>query len=270
VRDDKLVIKDVGREATVVYSRSLVDTGGFETEESGLEESFRSAEAYRSKTSVHVITVMKNHIPLIPDGDNLTVRKLVALLKGRRLSCGLELLLKVEGDVAKLLLDVTNDFTLGGGGEGVATFHQVFDKEVGQVTTSEIETKDSMRESEAFIDGDSVGNTITGIEHDTGRTTRCVEGEDSLDGDVEGGTVESLEHDLGHLLSVSLGVERSFGQENGVFFGGNSQLVVEGVMPNLLHVIPVGDNTVFDGVLEGEDTTLGLSLITGRRGGRYL
>merc|ERR1719210_2815441 len=33
-------------------------------------------------------------------------------------------------------------------------------------------------------------------------------------------------------------------------------------MPDLLHIVPVGDDTVLNGVLEGEDTTLGLGLIT--------
>ena len=38
--------------------------------------------------------------------------------------------------------------------------------------------------------------------------------------------------------------------------------VVEGVMPDLLHIVPVGDDSVLNGVLEGQDTSLGLSLIT--------
>merc|ERR1719150_3573379 len=33
-------------------------------------------------------------------------------------------------------------------------------------------------------------------------------------------------------------------------------------MPDLLHVIPVGDDTMFNGILEGQDTSLGLSLIS--------
>merc|ERR1712227_899904 len=33
-------------------------------------------------------------------------------------------------------------------------------------------------------------------------------------------------------------------------------------MPDLLHVIPVGHNTVLNGVLQGEDTPLGLGLVT--------
>jgi hypothetical protein len=48
-----------------------------------------------------------------------------------------------------------------------------------------------------------------------------------------------------------------------VLLGGDTQLVVEGVMPDLLHVVPVGDDAVLDGVLEGEDTTLRLGFITG-------
>jgi hypothetical protein len=35
-----------------------------------------------------------------------------------------------------------------------------------------------------------------------------------------------------------------------VLFGGNAKLVVEGVVPDLLRVVPVGHDTVFNGVLE--------------------
>ena len=119
-----------------------------------------------------------------------------------------------------------------------------------------------MREREALVDGDGVCDTITGVEHDTGGTTGRVEGEDGLDGDVEGGRVERLEHDLRHLLAVRLRVERRLREEDRVLFGRDTQLVVEGVVPDLLHVVPVGDDTVLDRVLQREDTTLGLSLIT--------
>ncbi len=33
-------------------------------------------------------------------------------------------------------------------------------------------------------------------------------------------------------------------------------------MPDFLHIVPVGDDSVLNGVLEGEDSTLGLGLIT--------
>ena len=104
--------------------------------------------------------------------------------------------------------------------------------------------------------------TISGIEDNTSGTTRGVEGEDGLDSDVHGRGVEGFEHDLSHLFSVSLGVQGGFGEENRVFFGGNTKFVVEGVMPDLLHVIPVGDDTVLNGVLQGEDTSLALGFVS--------
>ena len=105
-------------------------------------------------------------------------------------------------------------------------------------------------------------NTISRIQDDTGGSSRSVQGQDSLDGDVHGGGVEGLEHDLGHLFSVGLGVKGGFGQKDGVFLGGNSELVVESVMPDLLHIIPVGDDSVLDGVFQGEDTSLALGLVS--------
>jgi len=43
---------------------------------------------------------------------------------------------------------------------------------------------------------------------------------------------------------------------------GNSELVIEAVVPYFLYVFPFFDNTVENGVVEGEDTLLGLSLFS--------
>merc|ERR1711953_1254592 len=110
-----------------------------------------------------------------------------------------------------------------------------------------------MGKSITFIDGDGVGDTITRVHDNTSGTTRSVEGEDSLDGNIHGGHVEGLKHDLGHLFTVGLGVQWGLSQENGLLLWGNAELIVEGVMPDLLHVIPVGDDTMLNGVLQGKD-----------------
>ena len=221
-----------------------MDTTALKTENGGLEESLRSTET------------------LVANGDDLTVGKLVGLLQAGALSSSLDLLLKVKSDVAELLLDVTNDFTLGSGGEGVTALSQDLHEVVGKITTSHVNTSNSVGKSETLVDGDNVSDTITRVENDTSSTTGGVEGKDGLDGDVEGGGVEGLEDDLGHLLTVGLGVDGGLGEQDGVLLGGDTQLVVESVMPDLLHVVPVGNNTVLNGVAESEDTTLGLSLIT--------
>ena len=119
-----------------------------------------------------------------------------------------------------------------------------------------------MGEGVSLVDGDGVGDSVSGIEDAAGGTSGGVQGEDGLDVDVHGRDVEGLEHDLGHALAVGLGVLGGLGEEDGVGLGRDAELVVEGVVPDLLHVVPVGDDSVLDGVLQGEDTSLGLGLVT--------
>ena len=44
-----------------------------------------------------------------------------------------------------------------------------------------------------------------------------------------------------------------------MFFWGNTQLVVEGVMPDLLHVLPVGDDAAFNWKLHAHTCSYMLS-----------
>merc|ERR1719251_809078 len=130
--------------------------------------------------------------PLAADSDDLAVRKLIGLLKGAgRVSSG-HLLVKVKGDIAELLLDVTDNLQLGGGGEGVASLGEDLGEPPSEVTASEVEPEDGVGKRIALVDGDSVGDTVTGVHDNTGGTARGVQGEDSLDGDVHGGGVEGL------------------------------------------------------------------------------
>merc|ERR1719360_478363 len=102
----------------------LVDATGFHSKEGRLEESLRTAET------------------LIADGDDLAVRKLIGLLKGGGGGSSGHLLLKVQGNVAQLLLDVTDNLALSGGGERVATLGQDLHQVVGQFTASQVKTED--------------------------------------------------------------------------------------------------------------------------------
>merc|ERR1740128_277855 len=221
-----------------------MDSTGFHSEEGRLEESLWATEAF------------------IANGDDLAVGKLIRLLQGGGGSGSGHFLLKVKSNIAELLLDVTDNLTLSSGGERVATLSEDLHQVVGQFTSSKVKTDNGMGKGITFIDGDTVGDTISRVHDNTSGTSGSIEGEDSLDGDIHGGHVEGLEHDLGHLLTVSLGVEWSLSEEDRLFLRGNTELIVEGVVPDLLHIIPVGDDSVFNGVLEGKDTSLGLSLIS--------
>merc|ERR1712177_67478 len=175
-----------------------MDTTGFHSKEGRLEESLRAAET------------------LIANGDDLAIGKLIGLLEGGGGSSGGHLLLEVKGNIAELLLDVTDNLALSSGGEGVATLGEDLHQVVGELTSSKVKTDDGVGKSITFIDGDTVGDTITGVHDNTSGTSGGVQGEDSLDGDIHGGHVEGLEHDLGHLLTVGLWVEGSLSQEDGL------------------------------------------------------
>jgi len=222
----------------------LMDTSGLHTDEGWLEEGLWASES------------------LVTDGDDLTVWELVALLEGGGAGSGGHLLLEVEGDVAELLLDVSDDLSLGGGDEAVTSLGEDLHEVVSQVSTGKIESHDGVWESITLVDWDVVANSITGVKDNTSGSARGVEGEDGLDGDVHGWEVEGLEHDLSHLFSVSFWVEWSFGEKGWALFWGNSELVVVGVVPDLFHIIPVGDDTVFDWVFQGEDTSFGLGFVS--------
>merc|ERR1719440_1280715 len=172
----------------------LVDATGFHSQEARLEQSLGAPE------------------PLVTDGDDLTVWKLIGLLQGGGGSSSGHFLLEVQSDIAELLLDVPDDLPLSGGGEGVSPLSEDLHQVVGQLTASQIQTDDGMGKSITFIDGDAVGDTITRVHDNTSGTTRGIEGKDSLDGHIHGGHVEGLEHDLSHLLPVGLGVKGGFGQ----------------------------------------------------------
>merc|ERR1719309_1526486 len=156
----------------------LMESAGLHSQEGRLEESLGAPE------------------PLIADGDDLTVGQLIGLFQGGGGSSSGHLLLEVQGDIAELLLDVTDDLTLGSGGEGVATLSEDLHQVVGELTASQVKTNDGVGESITFVDGDTVGDTVTSIHDDTSGTTRGVQGQHSLDSHVHGGHVEGLEHDL--------------------------------------------------------------------------
>ncbi|KFO52969.1 hypothetical protein N302_09298, partial [Corvus brachyrhynchos] len=115
--------------------------------------------------------------------------------------------------------------------------------------------------SVTLVDGHGVGDTVPGVHYNPCGTAGGVEGQHGLDGHVHGRGVEGGTRYLRHLLSVGLRVQGGLCEQHRVLLGGHTQLVVEGVVPDLLHVIPVGDNAVLDRVLQGQDAPLALRLV---------
>lgn len=84
----------LGAETGWWKERRVLSPGVLPTDERGLEQGLGAAET------------------LIPDGDHLPIRQLIALLEGGG-GCGSgHLILKVQGYVAQFLLDVPDNLTL--------------------------------------------------------------------------------------------------------------------------------------------------------------
>mgnify|MGYP006095576569 FL=1 len=237
----KIAVSD-GFGAELVHAHSLVTF----LDEAWVEESFWGHESWGVNT------------------DGLTIWELVVLGEFSA-GAGFSFVgLEVEGDESGLFLNGSNNlvpcgFTTllldtVGGEEG--------DEVVGNGSSGDEVLVNGVRNGETFIDWDSVGNTISRIDDATGSSTVGVEGKDGLDGNVHTGNLESLEHELGHLLSVGFWVHWGLSKENVVLGGIDSELVGEAVLPDLLHLGPVGNDTGLDWVGKLEDTSHFLGLIT--------
>ncbi len=115
-----------------------------------------------------------------------------------------------------------------------------------------------MRNGKTFEDGDSVGDIITRFASETSRSAGGVEGHDTTESNVDVLGLEGLEHDRGHLFSVLPGVTGGLSKENTDSLSRvNTELVVEGVVPDLLYVVPKLDDTSGDGVGGVQVVTIG-------------
>mmetsp|Transcript_813 Transcript_813/g.1942 ORF Transcript_813/g.1942 Transcript_813/m.1942 type:complete len:200 (-) Transcript_813:54-653(-) len=119
-----------------------------------------------------------------------------------------------------------------------------------------------MRESISLVNRHCVRDTITRIKHTSGRTSRSVQRQDSLNVDIHSRDVEGLEHNLSHTLAIRLGVLGRLSQQDRVGLWGDSKLIVESVMPDLLHIIPVCNNSVLDRIFQSQHTSLRLGFVS--------
>merc|ERR1719352_1713186 len=126
---------------------SVMNAAGLLADEAWLEKHLRAAEALASHC------------------DNIPIWQLIGLLLVRTLRGGLHLGVKVECDVAKLLLDITHDLTLSSCCKRVATLSENLHEVLSKITSCEIKTQDGMGQGVALVDGHGVGDAISRI-HD--------------------------------------------------------------------------------------------------------
>mmetsp|Transcript_8825 Transcript_8825/g.17810 ORF Transcript_8825/g.17810 Transcript_8825/m.17810 type:complete len:278 (-) Transcript_8825:231-1064(-) len=169
-----------------------------------------------------------------------------------------ELLRHVRAHIAVLLLDPFSHLHGVVRRDGGLAFpHKQLD-EVGDVAPREGDVLDARADHVTVRDGNNVCHAVTSVDHRAGeralddllRGPRRSQSEDRLHGDVQPLDVERLEHDLGRELSILRSVHRRLGQQEVVILRVASKILEDAAVPVSLHVVPVLDDAVADGVVD--------------------
>ena len=109
---------------------------------------------------------------------------------------------------------------------------------------------DSVLHRVALINGDDARHAFTRIHDEARRKARSKACEPCAKRDEEGGHLEGLKHDMHHLLTVWPGIKRRLRDDDSLFLWRDAELVVEEMLPDLFHVIPVYHDAVLEWVLD--------------------
>eukprot|EP00966_Prymnesium_polylepis_P186098 4313723-Prymnesium_polylepis.1 len=159
---------------------------------------------------------------------------------------------------------LSHELSKGSEGRGVKAVHSEYPGwpcSLGEVPSGQVEAADRVGHRVALVDRHTVGDAVARVEDDAARAARRIERHHLLDADVQGRHIERLEHHLCDPLAVGLRVARWLRHEHRVLLGRHAKLVVERVVPDLLHVVPVAHDAVLDRVLERQDAALALRLV---------
>merc|ERR1719262_1032416 len=199
---------------------------------------------------------------LIANRDDVAVRELIGLLLVRALTCRLHLAVKVKCNVAEFLFHITYDLTLRRSSERVTSLSENLHHVLCQIAACQVKSENRVWQGIALVDRHRVRNAITRVHHDPSGAARGIQGEHCLDRNIHGWHIEGLKHDLRHPFAIGFRVQWGFSQQHRVLLRSHAELVVECVVPNLLHVVPIRDNAMLNRILQGQDTSLALGLIT--------
>ena len=226
----------------------LVDAGPLETNLVRAEENLGSLILLRTKRNDAAVGQMiVRSVPILA----LTFSHVHIVTNGHR-------------DIALELLNLLDDLKLGRRVEHIALSAEQQLQVLRHVSTANIDTLNSIVDSVALVDGRAVAAAVTGIEHQASRVTTRIQTQDSLLLEEDLRRAELLKEDVGRLSSIVVRVERRLSEKDGMLLRRDLQLV-EYVAPKLLHIIPVSDDTVLDGIVQFENTLELVSSLTNER-----
>ena len=126
--------------------------------------------------------------------------------------------------------------------------------EIGNVAPGKRDMFDTAVDDEPIHNRDYMSHSVSWVEDSpsvadiTCHSWWGNQSKNCLHSDVKSLDVEGLEHDLSHVLPILGWIEGRFGQDEDVFLGVATEIVEHTPVPELLHEVPIADDTSFNGV----------------------
>ncbi len=128
------------------------------------------------------------------------------------------------------------------------------------VTGQVVITAGRIGENAVAVDGQHLRQAAAHLEDSAGQLAAGVQRQQAGVGDVQRRWGELLKEYTGRLFSVWPGVEGGLREEDWVILRGHAQFVLKNVPPDLLHLLPVGDDAVLYWVVKMKAGPLPLSI----------
>lgn len=166
-----------------------------------------------------------------------------------------------DRDVALQLFDPLHYFELGGSVEDVARAPQEELEVLRHIATTDVDSLDGIVDREAFEDWTAMANAVAAVQDHAGRLTTSIQAEHGLLLEENLRRAKFLEENVCCLDPIAVWIEWWLCQKNGMLLGRDLELI-EDVSPQLLHVVPVLNNSVLNWIVELEDSSVFVSCIT--------
>ena len=123
------------------------------------------------------------------------------------------------------------------------------------ISSADVNPLNRIIDGESLENGTTMANTVATIKDEARCLASGIQTQHGLLLEEDLGDAELLEENVGSLSAVIVRIKRWICQQNGVLFRRDLELI-ENMAPKRFHIIPVGDDTVLNRVVELEDSAV--------------
>ena len=142
-------------------------------------------------------------------------------------------------NVTPLLFDRSHYFKLSRGVEAVTSASEQLHQVLGHVSASQVDSLRCVADGVALVDGTGTAYSIAHVEHDARHHAASVQTQHSSGLKLKRGNAKQVEKHFGGLYAVLNRVEGVLSDKDRVFTRVHSQLLLEDVAIDRLHLLPV-------------------------------